>query len=110
MPDGKGGYSGGIAFECSPHAINLKTGPRAYPITTTIQVPKGMEGPSKGMKRADGTAKDPDLEMRQRLIKVSWKITSTAQSNDCDIGGRNFRNSRAVRWATRIVGKCQYAS
>ncbi|KAJ3526596.1 hypothetical protein NMY22_g10104 [Coprinellus aureogranulatus] len=45
-----GEWEGGIAFERSAQAVNLPTGDRSYPTSTSFQVPKNLDAPSAGRK------------------------------------------------------------
>ncbi|KAF9521659.1 hypothetical protein CPB83DRAFT_900448 [Crepidotus variabilis] len=66
-PDGS--LVGGVNFERHYRARSLKNGPRCYPLSTTVQVPKRTSAPGAQAKVFDIT-KDDDANMRFDLLKM----------------------------------------
>lgn len=71
-----GEYVGGIAFERSERACNIKSSPRAYSLTQTYQTQNDVEAPALGTKVVFDAMEDEHTLIRSSLIKVSVILTS----------------------------------
>lgn len=81
LVDGKVTLVGGFKIERSWRSVNLDGAPRAYPISTSVQVPRGsMHAPAVGNKFYG--VEDEGLLLRKNIMNVGGNHSSCLPSHN----------------------------
>lgn len=83
-----GHYEGGIRFERSKRAVNVRNAPRCYPVGPTFQKQRSLHAPGVGSK-LDGNEleEDEDVKLRKEFVEVCGSQVSEEVGLMEDVGG-----------------------